>query len=58
MNNNHDEEIPNSKQVSIQQINEQCFAELKKELKVIFSTSAYSNVISEQTIKELVKLMP
>jgi hypothetical protein len=58
MNNNTDEEILNSKQKSIEQINEQCFIELKKELKIIFDTSSYSNIISEQTIKELVKLMP
>ena len=59
VNSNNDEEIIiNSKQKSIEQINEQCLIELKKELKVIFSTSAYSNIISEQTIKELVKLMP
>ena len=58
MNNNTDEEILNSKQKSIEQINEQCFVELKKELKLIFHTSSYSNIISEQTIKELVKLMP
>jgi hypothetical protein len=58
VNNQTDEEIANSKQKSIEHINQQCFAELKKELKIIFSTSAYSNVISEQTIKDLVKLMP
>lgn len=57
-NNNTDEEISNLKQKSIEQINEQCFDELKKELKVIFDTSNYSNIISEETIKELVKLMP
>lgn len=58
INHQSDEDAVNSKQKSIEQINEQCFAELKKELKVIFHTSAYSNVISEQTVKELVKLMP
>jgi hypothetical protein len=58
MNNHTDEDSANSKQKSIEQINEQCLAELKKELKVIFHTSAYSNVISEETIKELAKLMP
>ncbi|CAF2651041.1 unnamed protein product [Rotaria sp. Silwood2] len=57
-NNNTDEERSNSKQKSIEQINEQCFTELKKELKIIFGTSSYSNVISERTIKELVKFMP
>ncbi|CAF3492052.1 unnamed protein product [Rotaria sp. Silwood1] len=57
-NNNTDEEKSNSIQKSIEQINEQCFIELKKELKIIFGTSSYSNVISEQTIKNLVKLMP
>ncbi|CAF3956303.1 unnamed protein product, partial [Rotaria magnacalcarata] len=58
INTNTDEERSNSKEKSIEQINEQCFIELKKELKVIFGSSSYSNVISEQTIKDLVKLMP
>ncbi|CAF1152670.1 unnamed protein product [Adineta steineri] len=58
VNNDHDEETQNPKQKLIEQINEQCFIELKKELKSIFSTSSYSNIISERTIKALVKLMP
>ena len=58
INNSTEEETSNSKQKSIEQINESCLAELKKELKCIFHTSAYSNVISDQTIKELIKLMP
>lgn len=57
-NNNDDQECLNSKDKLIEQINQQCFDELKKELKNIFHTSVYSNIISEQTIKELVKLMP
>ncbi|CAF3534927.1 unnamed protein product, partial [Rotaria sp. Silwood2] len=57
-NNNTNEERSKSKQKSIEQINEQCFIELKKELKKNFGISSYSNVISEQKIKELVKLMP
>ena len=58
INHQMDDDMVNSKQKSIEQISEQCAAELKKELKIIFHTSAYSNVISEQTIKDLVKLMP
>lgn len=57
-NNNNDEECLNSKEKLLEQIREQCLDELKKELKNIFHTSSYSNIISEQTIKELVKLMP
>jgi hypothetical protein len=53
-----EEESAIGKPNSVKKINEQCLLELKKELKAIFSTSAYSNVISEQTIKDLVKLMP
>ncbi len=58
INNQMNEDLTNSKKKSIEQINEQCLVELKNELKIIFHTSAYSNIISEPTIKELVKLMP
>lgn len=56
--NKTDEDKLNTKEKSIEQINEECFNELKKELKNIFGCSSYSNVISEQTIKNLVILMP
>ena len=58
INDQPEEDMSSSKEKLMEQINEQCLIELKKELKLIFRTSAYSNVISEQTIKELVKLMP
>ncbi|CAF0748672.1 unnamed protein product [Adineta ricciae] len=58
MTNHHDEGSANSKHSPLEQVNEQCLAELKAELKLIFHTSTYSNIISEQTIKDLVKLMP
>ena len=49
---------PISKQRSVDQINELCLAELKEELKHLFAPHSYSTVLSEQTIKDLVKLMP
>ena len=58
MTNQHVEGSANSKHSLLEQVNEQCLAELKAELKLIFHTSTYSNIISEQTIKDLVKLMP
>jgi hypothetical protein len=58
MDNKTDEDMPHPKQQLIEQTNERCFAELKKELRLMFGTNTYSNIISEQTIKELVKLMP
>lgn len=53
-----EENTQHFKEKLMEQINEQCLVELKREFKLIFHTSAYSNIISEQTIKELVKLMP
>lgn len=47
-----------SKRKSIEQIQQDCFTEIKSELRKIFQSSNYSNVISEQTIHDLVKLMP
>jgi len=47
-----------SKQKSFEHINEQCLNELKTELRNIFHTSNYSNLISEETIQQLVELMP
>lgn len=60
INNNHDVggEDRNSKEKLLENIYEQCENELKKELKNIFHTSSYSNILSEQTIKDLIKLMP
>jgi hypothetical protein len=53
-----DESLSNPKQRSLEQVNEQCLAELKSELKHLFAPHSYSTVLSEQTIKDLVKLMP
>lgn len=58
INDQPEEDLSHAKEKLMEQTNEQCLIELKKELKLIFRTSSYSNVISEQTIKELVKLMP
>ena len=53
-----DEILSNPKQRSIEQIDEQCLAELKTELKHLFAPHSYSTALSEQTLKDLVKLMP
>jgi hypothetical protein len=45
-------------QTPIEQLNEQCLNELKKELKSIFGNSSHAMIIPERAIKEMVKLMP
>jgi len=45
-------------QTPIEQLNEQCLNELKKELKAIFGNNSHSMIIPERAIKEMVKLMP
>ena len=39
-------------------INEHCLTELREECKQIFGTSDYSSILSDQTLCDLVKLMP
>ena len=45
-------------QTPIEQLNEQCLNELKKELKNIFGNTSHGMIIPERAIKEMVKLMP
>lgn len=45
-------------QTPIEQLNEQCIKELKKELKSIFGDSSHAIIIPERAIKEMVKVMP
>ena len=45
-------------QTPIEQLNEQCLNELKKELKLIFGNSSHAVIVPERAIKEMVKLMP
>lgn len=45
-------------QTPIEQLNEQCLNELKKELRTIFGNTSYAMIIPERAIKEMVKLMP
>jgi len=45
-------------QTPIEQLNEQCLNELKKELKLIFGNSSHAMIIPERAIKEMVKLVP
>jgi len=45
-------------QTPIEQLNEQCLIELKKELKLIFGNSSHAMIVPERAIKEMVKLMP
>ncbi|CAF1583711.1 unnamed protein product [Adineta ricciae] len=45
-------------QTPIEQLNEQCLNELKKELKAIFGQSSHAMIVPERAIKEMVKLMP
>jgi hypothetical protein len=45
-------------QTPIEQLNEQCLNELKKELKLIFGNSSHAMIVPERAIKEMVKLMP
>jgi hypothetical protein len=55
-NLNNDEK--RKQQTPIEQLNEQCLSELKKELKLIFGNSSHAMIIPERAIKEMVKLMP
>ena len=45
-------------QTPIEQLNEQCLNEIKKELKLIFGNTSHAMIIPERAIKEMVKLMP
>jgi hypothetical protein len=45
-------------QTPIEQLNEQCLNELKKELKLILGNSSHAMIVPERAIKEMVKLMP
>ncbi|CAF0836994.1 unnamed protein product [Adineta steineri] len=45
-------------QTPVEQLNEQCLKELKKELKSIFGQNSHAMIIPERAIKEMVKLMP
>ena len=45
-------------QTPIEQLNEQCLNEIKKELKLIFGHTSHAMIIPERAIKEMVKLMP
>lgn len=45
-------------QTPIEQLNEQCLNELKKELKLIFGNISHAMIVPERAIKEMVKLMP
>jgi superfamily II DNA helicase RecQ len=45
-------------QTPIEQLNQQCLNELKKELKLIFGNTSHAMIIPERAIKEMVKLMP
>ena len=45
-------------QTPIEQLNEQCLNELKKELKAIFGNTSHAAIIPERAIKEMVKVMP
>ena len=45
-------------QTPVEQLNEQCLNELKKELKLIFGNSSHATIIPERVIKEMVKMMP
>ena len=45
-------------QTPIEQLNEQCLNEIKKELKLIFGNNSHAMIIPERAIKEMVKLMP
>jgi superfamily II DNA helicase RecQ len=45
-------------QTPVEQLNEQCLNELKKELRSIFGNASYAMIIPERAIKEMVKLMP
>lgn len=55
-NLNNDEK--RKQQTPIEQLNERCLNELKKELKTIFGNSSHAMIIPERAIKEMVKLMP
>jgi hypothetical protein len=45
-------------QTPVEQLNEQCLNELKKELKIIFGNSSHAMIIPERVVKEMVKTMP
>lgn len=45
-------------QTPLEQLNENCLNELKKELKSIFGTNPHANIVPERAIKEMVKVMP
>lgn len=57
-NQKHDEDIHTTRRKTIEQINNLCLAELKEELKNMSAPHSYSTILSEQAIKDLVKLMP
>lgn len=45
-------------QTPLEQLNERCLNEIKKELKLIFDNNSHAMIIPERAIKEMVKLMP
>ena len=45
-------------QTPLEQLNERCLIELKRELKAIFGTNSHAMIVPERAIKEMVKLMP